>query len=94
LREYNIELCEVADITDMDAIIFAVPHEEFKNIQIEDVKEMFGTSNNIHSEVMSEVAATSEMEVYKNKNNLVLMDIKGIFNRNEAENAGLLYWRL
>jgi len=94
LREYNIELCEVEDIKDMDAIIFAVPHEEFKSIQIEEVKGMFSTSSYIHSEVMSEVAATSEFEISSNKNNFVLMDIKGIFNRNEAERAGLSYWRL
>lgn len=94
LREYNIVLSELAVIKDMDAIIFAVPHEEFKSIQIEDVKGMFSTSSYIQSEVMSEVAATSEDKVSSDKNDFVLMDIKGIFNRNEAENAGLSYWRL
>ena len=31
----------------MDAVIFAVPHEEFKNIQLEDVKGMFRTTGYI-----------------------------------------------
>ncbi|QBP42014.1 nucleotide sugar dehydrogenase [Paenisporosarcina antarctica] len=94
LREYNIALSEVEDIKDMDAIIFAVPHKEFNNIHLEDVKGMYSTSSNIHSEVMSEVAATSEFEVCSEKNDFVLIDIKGIFNRKEAENVGLTYWRL
>lgn len=94
LREYKIAPYKVEDIKDMDAIIFAVPHEEFKNIHLEDVKRMFSTSSYIHSAVMGEVAATSEFKVCNEKNDSVLMDIKGMFNRKEAENAGLSYWRL
>ena len=30
-REYGISLCNINEIRDMDAIIFAVPHEEFKS---------------------------------------------------------------
>ena len=44
--------------------------------------------------VMKEVAVTSEFNVndcqYKN----VLIDIKGIFDREEAESIGFSYWRL
>lgn len=79
IREYNIELYEVADIKDMDAIIFAVPHEEFKEISLKDVKTMF---------------KTTRIETSFNSNEYVLIDIKGIFNRNDAENMGLSYWRL
>ncbi|QUG40590.1 nucleotide sugar dehydrogenase [Psychrobacillus sp. INOP01] len=93
-REYNINLCEVEDIKGMDAVIFAVPHEEFKNISLEDVKGMYIPFSYIQSEVLSEVAATSEFEVCDGKHNRVLMDIKGMFNRQEAEKTGLSYWRL
>ncbi|MGM0830643.1 MAG: nucleotide sugar dehydrogenase [Bacillota bacterium] len=94
-REYRINLCEVEDIKEMDAIIFAVPHEEFKVLGLDDVKKMFGSSGYISSEVLAEVAATSENELdnFRN-NNCVLIDLKGLFNRIEAENAGLIYWRL
>ena len=46
----------------MDAVIFAVPHDEFKAIQLEDVKMMFGPTGYVNLEVMKEVAATSESE--------------------------------
>ncbi|MFJ7974836.1 nucleotide sugar dehydrogenase [Peribacillus sp. NPDC096379] len=93
-REYRINLCEIEDIREMDAVIFAVPHDEFKAIQLEDVKMMFGTTGFINSEVMNEVAATLEFGIDIERNDCVLMDIKGMFNRKEAEDVGFLYWRL
>lgn len=74
-REYRIHLCEMEEIRGMDAVIFAVPHEEFKSIQLNDVKVFFN-------------------EVKNKNNHYVLIDIKGVFNRNEAEEAGFRYWRL
>jgi UDP-N-acetyl-D-glucosamine/UDP-N-acetyl-D-galactosamine dehydrogenase len=93
-HEYRINPYEVHEINEMDAVIFAVPHDEFKSIRLEDVKKMFKSSGHIyiHSEAMNEVAATSEFNTAADSN--VLMDIKGVFNRAEAENAGFLYWRL
>lgn len=93
-REYRINLCNQEDINGMDAVIFAVPHDEFKAIQLEDVKMMFGTKGYVNSEVMYEVAATSEFEIDINRNDCVLMDLKGMFNRKEAEDTGFVYWRL
>jgi UDP-N-acetyl-D-glucosamine/UDP-N-acetyl-D-galactosamine dehydrogenase len=93
-REYRINLCEVEDIKEMDAVIFAVPHDEFKAIQLEDIKMMFGQAGNINSEVMNEVAATAEFDMAIDRKDCVLMDLKGMFNRKEAEDAGLAYWRL
>ncbi|TWD98893.1 UDP-N-acetyl-D-galactosamine dehydrogenase [Neobacillus bataviensis] len=93
-HEYRINPCEIHEIKEMDAVIFAVPHEEFKSIKLDDVKKMFRSSGQmfIHSEAMNEVAATSEFNTVVGSN--VLMDIKGVFNRTEAENAGFIYWRL
>jgi UDP-N-acetyl-D-glucosamine/UDP-N-acetyl-D-galactosamine dehydrogenase len=93
-REYRINLCEVEDIKELDAVIFAVPHDEFKSIQLEDVKGMFGATGYVNSEVMNEVAATSEFDINIDSNDCVLMDLKGIFNRREAEDNGFVYWRL
>jgi UDP-N-acetyl-D-glucosamine/UDP-N-acetyl-D-galactosamine dehydrogenase len=93
-REYRINLCGIEDINEMDAVIFAVPHDEFKAIQLEDVKKMFGTTGYVNSEVMSEVAATSEFVVDINRKDSVLIDLKGMFNRKEAEDIGFIYWRL
>jgi UDP-N-acetyl-D-glucosamine/UDP-N-acetyl-D-galactosamine dehydrogenase len=93
-REYRINPSQVEDIKDMDAVIFAVPHDEFKKIHLEDVKKMFGTKWHPHSEAMNEVAAAAEIDFDVSNNNCVLMDIKGMFNRKEAEKEGFLYWRL
>ncbi|MFJ8257594.1 nucleotide sugar dehydrogenase [Peribacillus asahii] len=40
-REYRINPCNIEDIKDMDALIFAVPHEEFKTIDLEEIKKMY-----------------------------------------------------
>jgi len=69
-REYGIKLSKLEDVADVDAIIFAVPHERFKDITLRDLKK-----------------------IYKD-DKLVLIDIKGMFNKKEAEDLNYLYWRL
>lgn len=93
-REYRINLCEIEDIKEMDAVIFAVPHDEFKVIQLEDVKNMFGSTGYVNLEAMNEVAATSEWDPDIDSEDCVLIDLKGMFDRKEAEDAGFVYWRL
>jgi UDP-N-acetyl-D-galactosamine dehydrogenase len=93
-HEYKITPYNIEEIIEMDAVIFAVPHDEFKAIKLEDVKRMFGSKSYINSEVINEVAVASEFDKEVDRNDCVLMDIKGMFNRKDAENAGFLYWRL
>lgn len=93
-QEYKINLCEKEDIKEIDAVIFAVPHDEFKSIQLEELKEMFRTKGYLDYEVLNEVAATSEFEFDNIVEKRVLIDIKGIFDREKAEEIGFLYWRL
>jgi len=69
-RECGIKLSKLKNVTDVDAVIFAIPHEKFKNITLGDLKK-----------------------IYKD-DKLVLIDIKGMFNKKEAENLDYLYWRL
>ncbi|MBA7589783.1 UDP-N-acetyl-D-glucosamine 6-dehydrogenase [subsurface metagenome] len=69
-REYGIKLSQLEDVIDVDAIIFAVPHEKFKNISLKDLKKIFRDDK------------------------LVLIDIKGMFDKKEAEDLNYLYWRL
>ena len=88
---YRINTCNVEEIKDMDAIIFAVPHDEFKSMKLEDIKNMYRRTN-VYSYVIDEVAATSDEEVINN--NCVLIDVKGMFNRKEAEDMNYIYWRL
>lgn len=93
-REYRINLHEIEDIQEMDATIFAVPHDEFKNIDISEIKKMCGTAVYSKLDAFREIASTSEVEKEQNCNNPVLIDLKGIFNREEAEGNGFAYWRL
>lgn len=94
-REYNYNLYNIDEVNDVDAIIFAVPHEEFKNLKLEEIKKMYRDSQKVYFEAMKEVAATSENTNYVEKNNEhVLIDIKGMFDRKEAEQEGFSYWRL
>ncbi|CCU83472.1 putative UDP-glucose/GDP-mannose dehydrogenase [Mesotoga infera] len=69
-HEYGLKLSGMDDIKNMDALIFAVSHNEFKSLKLEGLKNLY--SNNKH----------------------VLIDIKGLFDRKEAEEMNYIYWRL
>ncbi|SCL85392.1 UDP-N-acetyl-D-glucosamine 6-dehydrogenase [Sporanaerobacter sp. PP17-6a] len=89
---YGIELCDIKEIKDMDAVIFAVPHNEFKSIKLKSIKEMYKMANGF-SRYMDEVAVTTDDgQMYKN--NYVLIDVKGMFDKKEAEDMNFIYWRL
>jgi len=92
--EYSINVYEIEEITDVDAVIIAVPHEEFKNIKLEDIKEMFRISKEFNSEANGQGVTTKESSVDTMRSGYVLIDVKGIFDRKEAEKMGYLYWRL
>lgn len=44
-EEYDIDLVELKDVKNIDCIIVAVAHEEFKNISLESLKGIFNNSN-------------------------------------------------
>lgn len=93
-NEYKISLCNEEDIADVDAIIFAVPHDKFKAIKLEDLKRMYKTQKNTNLSAIDEVAAASEENVCIEKSDCVLVDIKSMFNKKDAEDMGYIYWRL
>jgi len=67
--EYKINSYKMEEIKDIDALILAVPHEEFKAIKLQDLRKMFRTSRNIKLDVMDEIAVTTEssLDVKKKK---------------------------
>lgn len=67
---YGIEFVDFNAVHDMDAIVLAVAHSEFKKLTMPQINNLFG------------------------KGKKILIDIKGIMNRKEYEDAGYLYWRL
>ena len=70
-NEYGIKLWNIEDIKNIDAVIFAVAHDEFKSLTLENI-----------------------LDLYNGSNGKVLVDVKGIFEKDEAENLGYIYWRL
>lgn len=70
-KEYGLELKDESVLHDMDAIIIAVAHSEYRNIDIKSLDAMYAPG------------------VKK-----VLIDVKGILDKKEYQNAGYLYWRL
>lgn len=73
--KYGITIAKFEDVTEVDAVIFAVPHDEFKSIKLEDVKRMFQ---------LNDISPTSELERGNDEKDYVLIDLKRIFNRKEA----------
>lgn len=46
MKEYGVELKGIEEAKEADCIIVAVAHDEFKNIKLDDIKEMFKNTNN------------------------------------------------
>lgn len=78
-KEYKIKIYDTAEIEGMDAVIFAVPHEEFKYMELEEIKKKYRKTEGCDSE-------------YDEK--YVLIDVKGIFDKAESETMDYIYWRL
>lgn len=70
MKEYGITLKHFDDIRNVDAIIVAVAHQDYRRITLEDLKRKY------------------------RDNRYVLVDVKGLYNRELAREAGYLYWRL
>ena len=71
--EHNIDFVKLENVKDMDAIILAVGHDAFLNLDLSMVDKFYSKSN---------------------AKNRVMIDIKGILNRKDFEDAGYQYWSL
>lgn len=71
LKEYGLQLADESALRNMDAIILAVAHNEYRTIAMKQLDVMYATNAQ-----------------------KVLVDVKGILNKKEYEDAGYLYWRL
>ncbi|KXS42126.1 MAG: putative UDP-glucose/GDP-mannose dehydrogenase [Candidatus Frackibacter sp. T328-2] len=73
---YNLETTAAENINDVDAVIFAVAHDEFDNYNLEDLKKLYYQDGETDND------------------GYVLMDVKGIFNKEKAKAENYIYWRL
>ena len=69
-RLYGVEFVDMNVMNNMDAVVLAVAHTEFKALTMADIDAMFGEGKK------------------------VLVDVKGLLNRKEYEEADYSYWRL
>lgn len=83
-EEYGIELIDFNEINSVDAIILAVSHREYREMSIDDFNKLFDTDS-----LIDEVAATQDENEKK-----VLIDIKGILDKDSVSNSEFVYWRL
>lgn len=67
---YGIKLVDIDEVRDVDAVIIAVGHDAYQNLNINSFKSMYrgGTK--------------------------VLIDVKGIYKKEDFEEDGYIYWRL
>ncbi len=70
-RGYGLKLSSINELHDMDCLIFAVAHGEYRAMSIDEIKRFYFSGTKP-----------------------VLIDVKGIFNRKEAEHAGFAYWAM
>lgn len=69
---YDIEFTDIKDIKDMDLIVVAVAHDEFKSLTMDDFDSMLNPNNEKR----------------------ILVDVKGLYNREQYESEGYIYFRL
>ncbi len=77
-REYGIELTKFENIKNMDAVIVAVGHKEYMELNLESIKKLYA----------------EKPDSLNSEDKLVLVDVKGIFDKKEAQLKNYLYWRL
>ena len=86
-QQYGIQLKEMAEIDSLDAIILAVPHDDYKNLKLDKLSQLY----NHNYFYANDGRAGSKQDLREKK---VLIDIKGLFNRAEAEDKHFTYWQL
>lgn len=73
LREYGIKMTKFEDVKDIDCVIMAVAHDEFKSLSLKEIDSLFRKDND---------------------NSKVLIDVKGIFKKEDVDKLNYRYWRL
>lgn len=73
MHEYGVTLTPMKDVKDLDCLILAVAHEEFRKMSITDYMRLFADMPDEQK---------------------VLVDVKGMLNREELTASGVRFWRL
>jgi len=64
MREYGLAFVDAAEIKDMDAVILAVAHEQFKDLTMEELDKLFKTADN-EKKVLVDVKGLLDRKSYE-----------------------------
>ena len=73
MAEYGVSLTPMEEVPDLDCLILAVAHQEFRQMELDAYLKLFREMPNEEK---------------------VLVDVKGILDRNVIRSAGIRCWRL
>ena len=103
-RLYNVDFARIEDIKDMDAVILAVAHKEFMDFTRERIDLFYGNTGTdgaitgtatVNGATTGTITEATTGIITGTTGKKVLLDIKGLFNRNDFEAANdYIYWRL
>lgn len=60
MREYKVSLTPISDVSDVDCIILAVAHQEFKNMSMDEIDKLFNNVENNSKKVLIDVKGVFE----------------------------------
>ncbi|MGK7376404.1 nucleotide sugar dehydrogenase [Planococcus sp. 1R117A] len=72
-EEHGLKIIEFTELEEIDAIVMAVPHREFKEYDFNKIKSVF------------------KQELNEEK---ILIDVKSVYNKQEAKDNGFIHWSL
>jgi len=82
-KKHGIHITDMNEVENMDAVIFAVSHDKFMKLDISDISKYYRNDININK------------ISHQNENNKrVVIDIRGILDKNNLIELGYRYWRL
>lgn len=67
MSEYNVELTELTDVKDADCIILAVGHDEFKELSLEEIDNLYKQDISNENKIMIDVKSTLNKEEFTRK---------------------------
>lgn len=67
MSEYNVELTELTDVKDADCIILAVGHDEFKELSLEEIDNLYKHDISNENKIMIDVKSTLNKEEFTRK---------------------------
>lgn len=63
-KEYNVDLCDISSINNADCLIFAVAHEEFKRMKIEDIEGFY--SDKSEKKIILDIKSIFNKKIFEN----------------------------